>query len=59
MRDFVRNEIILTYSETAEEVDISYGSYRAILTKDLGIRGASARSVPQLLTHERKEIPYM
>jgi hypothetical protein len=45
----------LTVREVGGELGISLGSCQIVLTKDLGMRCVSEKSVPWLLTAEQKE----
>ena len=46
----------ITVRELADEVGVSIGSVRSILTQDLGLRRVSAKFVPKLLTMEQKQL---
>jgi hypothetical protein len=55
MHDLVYSDRRLTIHEIAEGVEISHGSCQAPVTKDLDMRCASGKFVPQLLTQELED----
>jgi len=53
--EIIRNNRRLTIREVVEDVEIPYGSYQEILTKELGMSLIVAKFVPRLLTNEQKQ----
>jgi hypothetical protein len=45
----------LTIRETADELNLSFGTCQAVLKQDLGMRRVSAKLVPRLLTQDETE----
>jgi AraC-like DNA-binding protein len=45
----------LTIREIADELNLSFGTFQAILTQDLGMRRVSAKLVPRLITQDQTE----
>jgi len=55
VREMILSNRRLTIRELSENVNISYGSVRNILTTDLNLRQMSAKFVPRVLTVEQKQ----
>jgi histone-lysine N-methyltransferase SETMAR len=51
----IRGNRRLTIIEIANELNLSFNTYQAILTQDLGMRCVSAKLVPPLLTQDQTE----
>jgi hypothetical protein len=51
----IRGNRRLTIRETADELNLSFGTCQAILTQNLGMRRVSAKLVPRLLIQDQTE----
>jgi hypothetical protein len=54
VKHIIRGNRRLAVREVAKEAGISTGSCHTILTEDLGMHRASAKSVPRLLTYDQR-----
>jgi len=54
--DLIEGDRRLTVDEIASEVNISHGSTHSIITEHLGFSKVCTRWVPQLLTHNQKQV---
>jgi AraC-like DNA-binding protein len=51
----IRGSRRLTIRETADELNLSFGTCQAVLTQDLGMKRVLAKLVPRLLTQDQTE----